>query len=433
MQTTFRNIKFINNIHSSGGYFMWPPGAYNEEGRVPLPYPPYGTLNFFDQTGKEVLDRIKSHRGTAIRPQQTGPVVDVLYSAAGNSADEAYYANGIIGFDFEIGAQHYNDTGTGPATCGPGQQPPFGLTPRTPACDNEGFHEAMEFASGNYGLLKEALEYSGDTTAPVVEAVSKPPNGALVSSYEVRFESDEAASIYYTTDGSTPTTASTEYKPNRARALPLALELPAGTTLKWIAHDFKGNTSAVKSETFIPHVDAPGDVSGTVPATLALALGGPATFGAFTPGVTRTYTTSMGATVTSTAAEATLTVADPSPIGTGHLVNGAFVLPQPLQARVSPGAFGNVGSAAAPLSLRSWSGPVSNDNVAVDFSQLINANDPLRTGHVQQDADVHAVDHEPVARAVSARSAHRGAGRRREPERGLEPLAYDLQGRCSTS
>ena len=102
VQTTFRNIKFVNNIHSSGGYFMWPPGSYTPA-RVPLPYPPYGTLNFFDQTGKTVLDGIKSHRGTAILPQQTGPVIDVLYSAAGNSADEAYYSNGIIGYDFEIG------------------------------------------------------------------------------------------------------------------------------------------------------------------------------------------------------------------------------------------------------------------------------------------------------------------------------------------
>ena len=168
VQTTFRNIKFVNNIHSSGGYFMWPPGAYVAAGRVPLPYPPYGTLNYFDQTGKEVLDRIKSHRGTAIRPQQTGPVIDVLYSAAGNSADEAYYSNGIIGYDFEIGAQHYNDTGSGTPTCNPGQQPPFGDS--TNDClDNEGFHEAMEFASGNYGLLEEALEYSNDTTAPSVE------------------------------------------------------------------------------------------------------------------------------------------------------------------------------------------------------------------------------------------------------------------------
>ena len=186
MQTTFRNIKFINNIHSSGGFFMWPPGAYTPQPRVALPYPAFGTLNFFDQTGKEVLDRIKSHRRTAILPQQTGPVIDVLYSAAGNSADEAYYSNGIIGFDFEIGAQHFNDTGTGKATCNPGQQPPFGTNTTNPCLLNEGFHEAMEFASGNYGLLKEALDYSNDTTAPIVDAVSTPANGSLVSKYEVR-------------------------------------------------------------------------------------------------------------------------------------------------------------------------------------------------------------------------------------------------------
>src|SRR3954466_8405148 len=172
VQTSFPNIKFINNIHSSGGLFMWPPGAYTPA-RVPLPYPPYGTLNFFDQTGKSVLDGIKSHRGTAIRPQSTGPVIDVLYSAAGNSADEAYYAHGIIGFDFEIGAQHYNDPGVGPATCGAGQQPQFGPLPpnSTNLCSSdEGHSEGMEFANGNYGLLQSALDYAQDTTAPNVTA-----------------------------------------------------------------------------------------------------------------------------------------------------------------------------------------------------------------------------------------------------------------------
>ena len=79
------------------------PGSYTPQ-RVTLPYPPYGTLNFFDQAARHVLDGIKTYRGTAIRPQRTGPVIDVLYSAAGNSADEAYYNYGIIGYDFEIGA-----------------------------------------------------------------------------------------------------------------------------------------------------------------------------------------------------------------------------------------------------------------------------------------------------------------------------------------
>ena len=175
---------------------MWPPGAYTP-GRVPLPYPPYGTLNFFDQAAKQVLDGIKSHRGTAIRPQRTGPVIDVLYSAAGNSADEAYYTLGIIGYDFEIGDTHYykNPVTGVESTCGPGQQPPFGDS--TNDClDNEGFHEAMEFSSGNYGLLQSALDYPNDTTAPVVEATGK---SVANVTQDVRFTCNEASSIYYTT------------------------------------------------------------------------------------------------------------------------------------------------------------------------------------------------------------------------------------------
>ena len=50
-----------------------------------------------------------------------------------------------------------------------------------------------------------------------------------------------------------------------------------------------------------------GDVGGTVPATLALTLGAPATFGAFTPGVAKEYTATTTANVISTAGDAALT------------------------------------------------------------------------------------------------------------------------------
>ena len=346
-----------------------------------------------------MLDRIKSHRGTAIRPQQTGPVIDVLYSAAGNSADEAYYSNGIIGYDFEIGAQHYNDTGSGTPTCNPGQQPPFGDS--TNDClDNEGFHEAMEFASGNYGLLEEALEYSDDTTAPNVGIVSTPPAGAVTTSYSVRFTSDEAASIYYTIDGSTPTTASTEYKPPRARALPEPVVVPGGATLKWIAHDFKGNMSAVKSQAFIPQVSTPGDVSGTVPPTLSLTLGAPASFGAFTPGIARDYLASMSANVISTAGDATLSVTDPSSTNTGRLVNGivragAAAAGQRERRRVRAGRRLGEPDDAAHVSGAGEQRRGGPGLQAVDRGERAAAH-----GHLQQDADLHAVDHEPVAPAV---------------------------------
>jgi hypothetical protein len=128
---------------------------------------------------------------------------------------------------------------------------------------------------------------------------------------------------------------------------------------------------------------ASGDVSGTVPATLSLTLGPPATFGAFVPGLGKTYDAGMTAKVISTAGDATLTVADPSTTAPGHLVNGAFALPSALQAgATSPSgtaaASGQVGS--APLALLTWVAPVGTDPVALTFKQPIAANDGLRTG-----------------------------------------------------
>ena len=57
----------------------------------------------------------------------------------------------------------------------------------------------------------------------------------------------------------------------------------------------------------------------------------------------------MTANVTSTAGDALLTVADPSATATGHLVNGAFALPQALQAnaRSAAGAGGDYATSAA--------------------------------------------------------------------------------------
>jgi type 1 glutamine amidotransferase len=129
-----------------------------------------------------------------------------------------------------------------------------------------------------------------------------------------------------------------------------------------------------------------GTAGGTVPATLSLSLGTPASFGAFTPGVAKTYTAGTTANVISTAGDAALSVADASSTATGHLVNGSFSLPAALQAKASSplgtgGAFAPVGGSASPTALLSYAGPVSNDNVTLSFSQDIGANDALRTGN----------------------------------------------------
>jgi len=166
--------------------------------------------------------------------------------------------------------------------------------------------------------------------------------------------------------------------------------LPTGTpgtfTYTVTATDNAGNvTTLSRSYTVLTATNVPGGIGGTVPATLAMTINAPAQFGAFTPGITRTYLASSAATVTSSAGDARLSVSDPSSVGTGHLVNGSFVLPQPLQARgrigdATGGPYSNVGSSASPLTLLMWSAPVANSPVALEFSQLVNANDPLRTG-----------------------------------------------------
>ena len=130
-------------------------------------------------------------------------------------------------------------------------------------------------------------------------------------------------------------------------------------------------------------VDVPGTANASVPPQLSLTLGTAASFGAFTPGIAKTYSAATTANVISTAGDAMLSVADPSATAPGHLVNGAFSLPAALQASASSPA--GTGAAGGPvsgslLSLLSYANPTSNDAVAITFKQDIGANDALRTG-----------------------------------------------------
>ena len=75
--------------------------------------------------------------------------------------------------------------------------------------------------------------------------------------------------------------------------------------------------------------------------------------------MTKVYTASSTATVTSTAGDATLSTSETT------LRNGAFALRTPVQ--ITPAK-------------SSWNGPTTNDVFAIDFRQSIAAMDPLRTG-----------------------------------------------------
>jgi hypothetical protein len=140
------NIKYAMNVHSYGGYFMWSPGAYKAEGRITLPRPSIDEEKYFSDSAKRIVGAIATERGTVTWPAYTGPVADVLYSAAGNSADQLYYDLGIAAWDFEVGNDRWNE-----ATQqweGMGFQPPY----------EEAHAEAQEYATGLVELVRVARD-----------------------------------------------------------------------------------------------------------------------------------------------------------------------------------------------------------------------------------------------------------------------------------
>jgi hypothetical protein len=235
---TFDNIRFANNIHTYGGYFMWAPGSYIANGRITLPAPNIGIEAYFFEAGDLVLQRIKEYRGVAVLPQRTGPIADVLYSAAGNSADEQYYAHDIIAYSFEAGADRFTSGTSGTSQSAVGFQPDF---------ESEGQHEAMEFANGNYGMLESAMAYAFDDEAPTVDFLvcdSLSPtiecdpvttNQAKQSgSYITTFAFDsEPSVIRYTTDGSEPTMSSPTWEAQGPRRPGQFFEYDETTTIKY--------------------------------------------------------------------------------------------------------------------------------------------------------------------------------------------------------
>jgi hypothetical protein len=128
-------------------------------------------------------------------------------------------------------------------------------------------------------------------------------------------------------------------------------------TAEYLGHEILTASSDSGSVLVTPVVAV--DVGGSVPATLALTVGGPASFGPFTPGVEKEYTASTTATVTSTAGAAALSVSEAT------LANGASRLARPVV--VTP-------------EKTSWSGPVSNDAFSIAFRQAIGRTEALRTG-----------------------------------------------------
>jgi sugar phosphate isomerase/epimerase len=134
--------------------------------------------------------------------------------------------------------------------------------------------------------------------------------------------------------------------------------------------------------------DALGTVGGNVPSVLNLSItntGG--SFGTFVPALARTYDTALSAVATTTTGDALLSVTDWSTTAPGHLVNGAFSLPQAVGVRAL-GLGDSASTAFQPLSetagqlvpLKAWSSPITAAPLTLGFRQGIGGGDVLRAG-----------------------------------------------------
>ncbi len=177
----------------------------------------------------------------------------------------------------------------------------------------------------------------------------------------------------------------------QAYSVPIVISAGGAHTLEYRSTDVAGNIETAKTLAIQVNPVAGTTVQGQVASTLAISVAaGAPSFGALTPGVAATYTTTLAMSLTSTAQSATLTAADLTGTFTGHLVNnatgGPYVLAQGLQVsgadpanNPGSGIFSDL-SVTEPATLLTYSAPVSSDPVTIAFKQAVGANEPLRTG-----------------------------------------------------
>ena len=382
---TFSNIKFAINIHTYGGYFMWAPGAYKAQGRETLPAPNIGIERYFFDVADTILARIKEHRNTIIEPERTGPIADVLYSAAGNSADDQYYRKGIVSYSFEAGSRIFAvNQQTGEITrtdVGGG-----GFDGFRPDFETEGRHEAFEFTrrqlraareraavlarrdpAGDAARLRRRDEGHGAADQLPLHLARRGGRDPL---HDRRLDAD-AGLAHVRGQGPRPPGPGAQPGPPRHPRRQVDRGRHEGQRLARAAAAVPDRAGADRER------DRAATLSLTVAARVVRRVHG---------GVEREYTATTTANVISSAGDAALSV---RPDTTGQLANGAFTLPEALQVNGRGCRGRRLGE--DDLDARRLQRPRDGDVQAAHRGDR-----PVAHGHLQQDADLHALDDQPI-------------------------------------
>ncbi|MCF3139020.1 chitobiase/beta-hexosaminidase C-terminal domain-containing protein [Paenarthrobacter sp. AR 02] len=127
---------------------------------------------------------------------------------------------------------------------------------------------AVSSSTTNVGLAEFEAYITADTVAPIVTVT--PEGGTYDIGQKVTLSTNEPGTIYYTTDGSTPTT-STPTKVSYPNTASITIDGPL--TLKYFAVDSSNNASAVATQTYSTGPDTTKPVVTANPAGGAYAAG----------------------------------------------------------------------------------------------------------------------------------------------------------------
>ena len=303
---TFTNIKFANNIHSFGGYFMWAPGAYlpnRDEGDLdhaehrrrevllrrgrPDPQPDQGAPEHGDPAGahgpdrrRALLGRRQLRRRALVQPQRHRLLLrdgrrPVLHEPDRRPPRQARRASGSArtraGSSTSSRATRCASAPAG-RTRRPGPSPRSTAPPPRTCCSpqplsnahpagarvegaalqtgvgfqpdyaTEGKHEALEFAAGNYGLLESAFAYERDHKPPKVTMTGEKTSSAA-DRHDVRVRRGAGGDPVH--DGRVDADRSRRrlWDSTGPREPGEVFHLTETTTFRWTATDIKGNVS----------------------------------------------------------------------------------------------------------------------------------------------------------------------------------------------